>query len=116
MFSEYAPKYWAAGLPAMPLRPRSKMPALNAWQSYCLTMPTEDAQAAWLKAYPENNIGLPLGPCSGVVAVDLDSEDPRVLAILERLMPKTAWTRVGKKGAVYAFRYNGERRDRKSVV
>lgn len=109
MFSEHAPKYWAAGLPAMPLRPWAKIPALTAWQSFCAQMPTEEQQNEWLNAYPDGNIGLPLGPQAGIVALDLDSEDPRVQAILDKIMPPTPWKRVGKKGAVYAFKYNGER-------
>lgn len=109
MFSEHAPKYWAVGLPAMPLRPCAKIPALTAWQSFCAQMPTEEQQNEWLNAYPDGNIGLPLGPQAGIVALDLDSEDPRVQAILDQIMPPTPWKRVGKKGAVYAFKYNGER-------
>jgi putative DNA primase/helicase len=109
MFSQYAQKYWAKGLPAMPLRPNAKVPALNSWQAYCATMPTKEEQARWLESYPDGNIGLPLGPQSGVVALDLDSVDPRVERVLEQIMPHSPWKRVGKKGAVYAFKYNGER-------
>ncbi|MDP2214097.1 phage/plasmid primase, P4 family [Phenylobacterium sp.] len=109
MFSENAPKYWAVNLPAMPLRPQAKIPALTAWQAFCAKMPTEEQQADWLASYPDGNIGLPLGPQAGIIALDLDSEDPRVQAILDKIMPATPWKRVGKKGAVYAFKYNGER-------
>lgn len=109
MFKDNAPLYWAKGLPAMPLRPVSKIPALNAWQSFCAAMPSEQAREAWLDAYADGNIGLPLGPQAGIVAVDLDSEDPRVQRVLDQLLPPSPWKRVGKKGAVYAFKYNGER-------
>lgn len=109
MFSEYAAKYWAVGLPVMPLRPRSKIPALTAWQVYCAQMPSEAEQSAWLESYADGNMGLPLGPASGVIALDLDSIDPRVQSILDVVMPPSPWKRIGKKGAVYAFKYNGER-------
>lgn len=109
IFKDNAPKYWAVGLPVMPLRPNSKIPFLTSWQSYSTQMPSEDEQARWLDAYPDGNMGLPLGPQSGVVALDIDTDDQRVQAILDRVMPPTPWRRVGKKGAVYVFKYNGER-------
>lgn len=109
MFKDFAPKYWAAGLPVMPLRPQTKVPALNSWQAYCAAMPTEDDQKRWMDSYPDGNMGLPLGPQSGIVALDLDSIDPKVQEILDKHMPASPWKRIGKKGAVYAFRYNGER-------
>lgn len=112
MFSEYAPAYWAAGLPVIPLRPRSKIPSPNAWQAYKDKIPDPDTQAQWLAAYPDGNIGLPLGGQSGMLALDLDSTDPTVLRILRQIMPPTPWERVGKKGAVYMFKFNGERTTR----
>jgi putative DNA primase/helicase len=93
----------------MPLRPAAKVPVLSAWQALCGQMPTEEQQQAWLEAYPEGNMGLPLGPQAGIIGLDLDSEDPRVQEILDRIMPISPWKRVGKKGAVYAFKYSGER-------
>lgn len=112
MFSEHAPKYWAVGLPAIPLRYHQKAPIINSWSTYSQLMPTEVEQARWLAGYPDGNIGLPLGPQSGVVAIDLDSEDPRVAEILERMLPPSPWRRVGKKGYVAAFKYNGEKSTR----
>lgn len=109
MFADFAQKYWDAGLPVMPLRPNSKIPALPSWQTLCHQMPTAEDQAAWLSGWGDGNMGLPLGPQSGVIGLDLDSEDPRVIAVLNRFMPTSPWKRVGKKGAVYAFKYNGER-------
>jgi putative DNA primase/helicase len=93
----------------MPLRPISKVPALNNWAIYAVQMPSPEEQERWLDGYPDGNIGLPLGPQSGIIALDLDSVDPRVEAMLLEQMPKVLWKRVGKKGAVFAFKYNGER-------
>lgn len=112
MFSNVAPRYWAAGLPVIPLKPRQKMPAPNAWQTYGISMPDEAVQESWLAAYADGNIGLPLGPQSGLVALDLDSDDPRVARVLDTLLPPSPWTRVGKKGSVRVFKYNEERTTR----
>jgi P4 family phage/plasmid primase-like protien len=112
MFSSLAPAYWAAGLPAIPLRHKMKMPAIARWSEYANEMPSEELRAEWLHAYTDGNIGLPLGPCSNMLALDLDSDDPRVLKVLMDIMPHSPWVRRGKKGAVYMFRYNGERTTR----
>ena len=109
MFAEYAQKYWDAGLPVMPLRPQSKIPVLSSWQNYSIDMPDEDTRKRWLEAYPDGNMGLPMGPKAGLVAVDLDTDDPRVIKVLEAILPVTPWERVGKKGSIRVYRYTGER-------
>lgn len=109
MFKENAQRHWDAGLPVMPLRPNSKVPALPAWQTLCAKMPDEDDRGVWLEHWGDGNMGLPLGPQAGMIVLDVDSVDPRVDAVLEAVMPKSPWRRVGKKGAVYAFKYSGER-------
>lgn len=109
MFSKIAPAYWAAGIPVIPLKPREKAPAINAWSKYSAEMPSEETQAEWLAAYPDGNIGLPLGPVSGCVALDLDTDDPAVLRVLDKVLPPSPWKRVGKKGFVKMYKYSGER-------
>lgn len=112
IFRDTAPAYWAAGLPVIPLRPKQKMPAPNAWQSFASIMPTAETQAQWLDAYPDGNIGLPLGPQSGMLALDLDSDDPKVAQVIDSILPPTPWVRFGKKGSVRMFKFNGERTTR----
>ena len=109
MFREIAPLYWAAGLSAIPLRPRTKIPAVNGWQKFAGALPSEDVQAAWLDSYADGNIGLALGSQSGLIGLDLDCEDPKVIEILDALIPWTPWTRIGAKGSVRIFKYSGER-------
>jgi putative DNA primase/helicase len=112
MFSEHAPRYWAAGLPVIPLLEKQKRPAPNAWQTFSTQMPDADTQAQWLSQYADGNIGLPLGTQSKMLAIDLDTDDPKILQIILSCIPHTPWVRRGKKGAVYMFRYNGERTTR----
>lgn len=109
MFREIAPLYWAAGLSAIPLRPRTKIPAVNGWQKFAEALPNDNVQAAWLDSYADGNVGLALGEQSGLVALDLDCDDPKVIEILDRLIPWTPWTRIGAKGSVRIFKYQGER-------
>jgi putative DNA primase/helicase len=76
-----------------------------AWTQYADRMPTPEEQAAWLASYADGNIGLPLGPCSGLVAIDIDNDDPKVIEAIESVLPTSPWTRVGRKGKVLIFKW-----------
>lgn len=107
IFGTYAPLYWERGLSVVPLRPQQKRPIPEGWSDFATQLPSPEVQEQWLKAYPDGNIGLVLGPQSNIMVIDIDSDDPGVKNAIERLLPPTPWVRVGKKGAVHAFRYNG---------
>jgi putative DNA primase/helicase len=109
IFAEYAPTYWAAGLPVIPLRQRNKMPDINQWSRYGREMPTQLEQQHWLASYPKGNIGLPLGPASGICVIDIDTEDAALDAAIREICGPTPWVRVGKKGAALAYRFEGQR-------
>ena len=104
IFADNAPLYWSAGLPVIPLYPKEKRPAVNSWSELSFKMPSAATQDVWMKTYSQGNIGLVLGPCSGLVAVDVDTEDHRVHDVLDKLLPRSPWTRVGKKGSVKVFK------------
>lgn len=119
IFGKYAPKYWDKGLPVIPLhrfdevneegKGIGKAPIPKSWQMYNNSMPTEAQKAEWLERYPDNNIGLPLGAQSKCIALDIDTTDATLISCIERIVPKSPWERVGKKGKVMMFRYNGEK-------
>jgi len=101
--------YWKAGLAAIPLRENEKRPAISEWQVYAERLPTNEEQQSWLKAYQGGNIGLALGPASGVVAIDIDTDDPVARQAIDRVLPPSPFERIGAKGAVRMYRYSGER-------
>lgn len=105
IFSELAPKYWAAGLPAIPLQKASKSPVTAGWSKYATEEIPEEMKQSWLLQYPDGNIGLPLGQQSGLVAIDIDTDDPTVTNLLQGILPPTPWVRRGKKGAVWIYRW-----------
>lgn len=109
IFSIEAPRYWKEGIPAIPLWRKDKRPEVMGWQKFGAEMPDESLRNQWLSKYPEGNIGLPLGPCSGMVALDIDTDDPKVRRVIDEVLPKHPWVRVGQKGAVYMFKHNDQR-------
>lgn len=110
IFATEAPKYWARNIPAIPIIRQTKRPAIAGWQVFADRMPTEAEQELWLLMFGDCNIGVPNGPMSGVCVIDIDRDDPRVMAIVDRILPKSPWKRVGKKGAIFAYRYvDGQR-------
>jgi hypothetical protein len=106
IFVTTAPRYYANGLPVIPLRPMQKKPIPQGWSKYCEVMPTGDEQAAWIASQPNANIGLPLGSQSGLVMIDIDTDDEAIkAAILGALAPFPGpWVRVGKKGMAIAYK------------
>jgi putative DNA primase/helicase len=116
IFKEFAPKYWAAGLPVIPLYAATanvtsagKRPILNEWSQYGLEMPSIDVQAHWLNMYGDSNIGLPLGLASGLCAIDIDTEDTTLDKAIMDSLPESPWHRVGAKGRVLIYKWSGQK-------
>lgn len=119
IFADNCDRYWDAGLPVMPLKkytktggpegkPTGKEPVESRWQTLQSRMPTEAERAAWKRFHRDGNIGLPLGPQSGLVAIDIDTDDPKIRGIIDRILPPSPWVRVGQKGEVRIYRYEGQ--------
>lgn len=115
IFTDNAPLYWAAGLPVMPLKKwdsiskgAGKAPILSEWTQYGERMPSEAMRNTWLHMYPESNIGLPFGPASGLCAIDIDTEDEGLIKAILDALPRSPWTRVGKKGMGLIYRWQGQ--------
>lgn len=108
IFKDTAPALWELGLPVIPLRINDKKPFFDGWSRYCLEMPSQSEKQDWLARHAPNNIGLPLGPQSKIVCIDYDYRDPKVEAAILAVLPNAPWVRIGQKGWVRAFRFNGE--------
>lgn len=106
IYKDNAPRYFEKGLPVIPLR--GKAPIIQKWQRFHDTMPTPEEQKAMLENYADYNMGLPLGKQSGCIALDIDSEIDAEVKLIDALVPTSPWVRVGRKGKVLMFKYNGE--------
>lgn len=109
IFETYAPAYWRAALPAIPLRERDKRPAIGQWQAFGTRMPDTIEMNHWMHSFPEGNIGLPLGIASGMCMIDIDTEDEALIEAILDVLPKSPWKRVGKKGMALAYQFEGQK-------
>lgn len=106
IFSALAPQYWAAGFSAIPLHPRSKRPAVDAWQTYATEPIPAEVRAEWLAAFPNHNIGVVLGPQSDLCIIDIDTDNPSIVTALRAVLPPSPWERRGRKGVALAYRFS----------
>ena len=104
IYAEYAPHYLSRGIPVIPLRENSKRPIPLNWSNYASQAIPQHLIEEWLTY--TGNIGLVLGPRSGLSVLDIDSDSPEIIRALESVLPHSPWKRIGKKGYVVAFRFN----------
>lgn len=109
IFSAEAPKYWAHNIPVIPLRIMQKRPFHDDWTRFCHQMPTERQQDEWVSEYRNYNIGLPLGPQSNIMIIDVDTTNAEVATTILKLLPPSPWRRVGAKGCALAYKFNGNK-------
>jgi hypothetical protein len=104
-FGSEAPQYQHAGISCVPLN--GKAPIVKGWAGYRDKLPDQSTFDQWVTAYPNCNIGVVAGQQSGVAFVDIDVEDSSVVEAIVNCLPYSPWVRVGKKGCVLAFQYQG---------
>jgi hypothetical protein len=99
------------GFSAIPCRPGSKRPGSysfgqwygrNDWQQYCNRAPTDFETRAWEK-WPDAGVCVALG-FAGVVAVDVDTDDPALCAALAAVIPESPIMKRGQKGFTAFYR------------
>jgi hypothetical protein len=100
--------YARRGFSVIPLRARSKKPALPSWKEYQSRRATEDEIRAWWHSSPQANVGVVTGAISGIVVLDIDGEEGiKSLALLpESQLLKTPTVKTGKGCHAY-FRHPG---------
>ena len=96
MFKEY----WEHDLFVIPLN--GKIPVLPKWQDFSTNGYDESVADKFDSAFSKNNIGVVCGPASGICALDIDTDDKRLLEVL----PNSTVRRRGKKGEARFFKYN----------
>lgn len=108
IFKEYAPQFSSRGYSIIPDKFRKKMPAIKAWSDYCYRMPTDKEITDWSNNFTESNISLCLGEASGVIAIDVDTEDEEILELIRKELTPSPYEKVGSKGFTRFYRYTTE--------
>lgn len=105
IFFDAAPLYYAYGLQVIPLYPREKKPMTLDWSRYASEEVSDATKLEWLSGCQNSNIGLVLGPASGVMVIDIDTDDDSLTEKIIAALPPSPWLRKGKKGMMLAYRY-----------
>lgn len=109
-------RYLALGWSVMPLQQGGKLPesrllptlpdetgtTKRTWKPYQTTAPTEEAVKKWWRN-PSLNVGIVTGHVSGIVVLDLDSEEA-IRSAYEQGLPQTPTATTGKGLHLY-FKY-----------
>lgn len=109
VFAVEAKRYWERGISVIPVL--GKRPILKDWSKWAHQLPSAEEQKVWLEAYSGDDVGIGLvcGPVSGIMAVDIDTDDQKIIGMIEKLLPPSPWERVGRRGKVLAYRFNNPR-------
>lgn len=117
-YNSIAPRLVAMGYAAVPILPGSKVPgarhggqwvAESGWQRFCHRLPTKHELAAWA-TWPDAGVCVVLG-FGGVIAVDIDTDDPELTEAIMSVLPPSPVGKRGAKGATYFYRANVYRED-----
>lgn len=98
MFSHYND----LGLALIPLKYGKKFPGFNGWDKFSSTLPTSKEIELWERSagMSKMNFGLVLGEASGLMALDLDTDDKELLA----MAPLSPVVKRGAEGETRFFR------------
>ena len=110
-YADWQKQYQQCGYSVIPGKYGSKMPAIKNWSEYCYRLPTTDEVSSWIRNFDETNLDLALGEASGVVALDIDTDDKRILDVILPLLPTSPVVKKGSKGETRFFRYAGDMTD-----
>lgn len=104
IFENWAQIYYENGIPVIPLEPKGKRVFIKEWTTFCSNFPEQSDINSWTVSNPEGNIGMPLGRAANMIALDIDTDDEDVIAML----PKSPCVKRGQKGETRFFRYSDE--------
>ncbi len=107
IYKDHALDYLKKGYVVIPDKAESKIPAISKWNDYALKMPTKDEVNDWCQIH-NANISIMFGKLSGIIGLDLDTNDESVLSQIRHLLPASPVERVGSKGFVRIFKFSGE--------
>lgn len=105
VFKDLAPLYWEKDIPVCPISPGKKHPNIKNWQNKfkLIPKPKQPMYNNTLNAYGDWGIGLLCGKPSGILAVDIDTDDKKYDWIESPVQKR------GRKGRTCFFKWDGEK-------
>jgi len=113
-FAQIALTLWECGYSIVPLEPGDKAIKLPGWQRYCKERANRETLDMWLD-WPERNIGLALGPASGVIALDFDYNRDCKHAKILKIIGDSPVKKRGAKGHTGFYRFSNQRSVKYSI-
>ncbi len=98
VFSDYMER----GYSAIPIAKMGKYPMIQNWQVYSERLPTNEEAEKWDEQFTGFNIGIVCGKASGIVVLDIDTDNQQILD----LCPRSPVVRRGAKGEARFFKYS----------
>lgn len=97
-------KLFEQGYVPIPVNPKGKNPTISEWSKYCREKPSVELIESWEELFNNGkiNIGVTCGEASGIIVLDIDTDDREMLGAC----PSSPVVRKGKKGEARFFRYD----------
>ena len=113
IYKKHAQKYLDKGMSVIPDKFKSKQPAIKAWSDFCYRQPTEEEVKSWMTNFEEkgSGISLALGEASGIIALDVDTIDQKILDLILPILPDSPVEKKGSKGFTRFFKFMGQHTD-----
>ena len=116
-FALAGPRLRENGFSCLPIFPGGKMPGVysggewrleHGWSRFCERLPSNFEMGFW-ERWPDAGVAVALGPASGragqiLVAADVDTEEPQVVAALMAVLPPSPVRKRGAKGSTLFYR------------
>lgn len=108
IFKQHHKEYIDKGISVIPDKYQSKQAGVKGFSKYSEELPSKQDLLSWCNNLTSSNIAIMLGEASGIVALDVDTEDQAILQEILPILPKSPVEKVGAKGFTRFFRYTGE--------
>lgn len=106
VFRQHAQEAFEHSMPVIPAD--GKRIRLPGWTHYCKVLPKQSDIDQWIQLQPNANIGLCMGEASGIIGFDVDTFEPKILALIKDMLPKTPAGKKGKKEWTWFYKYSSQ--------
>jgi hypothetical protein len=113
-YQEVGARYIDMGYSALPIKPGTKVPCemsygkwkdgMSGWTRFCDRIPSDYEIPSW-EDYPDSGVCVACG-LNGLVAIDIDTDDSKIVAAIMNVLPVVSVMKRGAKGKTLFYRGN----------